>query len=77
MWRERRRLRFLVAEAVRDIDGQVHVDVRVVRRVAPILVLIMTGRRGWLIGAGHPDPSLTRLSDVKTFNMLFPYKAGT
>ena len=29
-------------EAVRDIDGQVHVDVHVVRRVAPILVLVAT-----------------------------------
>jgi hypothetical protein len=26
----------------------------------PSYGLIMTARRGWLVGAGHPDPSLTR-----------------
>jgi hypothetical protein len=30
-----------------------------------------------MVGAGHPDPSLTRFSDVKTFDSVFPYKAGT
>jgi hypothetical protein len=35
------------------------------------------GLVGWLVGAGHPDPSLTRFSNVKTFNMLFLCKAGT
>ena len=43
----------------------------------PSCGLIMTGRRGWLVGAGHPDLSLTRFSDVKTFNRLLLYKAGT
>jgi hypothetical protein len=43
----------------------------------PSCGLIMTARWGWLVGAGHPDPSLTRFSDVKTFNGLFLYKAGT
>jgi hypothetical protein len=42
----------------------------------PSCGLIMTGRRGWLVGAGHRDPSLTRFSDVKTFNGLFLYEAG-
>ena len=38
----------------------------------------MDGDEGWLmVGAGHPDPSLTRFSYVKTFNMRFSYKAGT
>jgi hypothetical protein len=37
----------------------------------------MDGMRGWLIGAGHPDPSLTRFLYVKTFNKIFLYKAGT
>ena len=37
----------------------------------PSCGLIMTGMRGGLVGAGHPDLSLTRFSDVKTFNMLF------
>jgi hypothetical protein len=30
-----------------------------------------------MVGAGHPDPSLTRFSDAKTFDSVFPYKAGT
>ena len=47
------------------------------RLEGPSCGLIMPGMRGWLVGAGHPDPSLTRFSDVKTFNRLFLYKAGT
>jgi hypothetical protein len=46
------------------------------RRGAP-WALTLTGMPGWLVGAGHPDPSLTRISDVKTFNTLFLYKFGT
>jgi hypothetical protein len=45
---------------------------------APTRGLKMDGDEGWLmVGAGHPDPSLTRFSYVKTFNMRFSYKAGT
>ena len=39
--------------------------------------LIMTGMRGWLVGAGPPDPSLTRFSYVKPCNRLFLYEVGT
>ena len=37
----------------------------------------MDGMRGRLVDAGHPDPSLTRSSDTKTFMIVFLYKAGT
>jgi hypothetical protein len=39
--------------------------------------LNMTEIRGWLVGAWPPDPSLTRFSNIKTFDRLFLYKAGT
>ena len=34
----------------------------------------MNSMTGWLVDAGHPDSSLTRFSDVKTFNILFHLK---
>jgi hypothetical protein len=33
----------------------------------------MDGMRGWLVGAGPPDPSLTRFSDVNFFLIRFYY----
>ena len=40
----------------------------------PSCGLKMDGTRGWLVGAGHPDPSLTRFSDVKTFDRISHFK---
>ena len=34
----------------------------------------MSGMRDWLVGARLPDPSLTRFSNVKTFNNVFDIK---
>ena len=34
----------------------------------------MDGMRGWLVDAGHPDPSLARFSVVKTFDRLLYIK---
>jgi hypothetical protein len=39
------------------------VDVTDVRK-GPSCGLKMDGMRGWLAGAGHPDPSLSQFSDV-------------
>ena len=46
-------------------------------RRGPLYDLRETGRPGWLAGAGQLDPSLTRFSDVKTFDKKFQNKAGT
>ena len=48
-----------------------------VQREGPSCRLIMTWMTGWFVSAGHPDPSLTRFSNVKTFNGLCLCKAGT
>jgi hypothetical protein len=36
----------------------------------------MDGMVGWSIDDEHPDPSLTRFSDIKTFNVLFLRNVG-
>jgi hypothetical protein len=36
----------------------------------------MDGMPGWSVGARHPDPSLTRFSDIKIFNRVLLSKAG-
>ena len=47
------------------------------RAEGPSCGLEMEGMMGWLVGSERPDPSLTRFSDIKTFNKLFLSKVGT